>query len=82
MTKKHRGGPGPVPPGNRSITGSTNLDKKGPITESEKGPGVGFEEQDVKRRLGDYGGAGEHPIQQPGRLNDGSNRGQRNRRKK
>lgn len=70
MSKKHDGGPAPVPPG--------NLPKMGPAT----GPGAndvadpaddgaGFQEQDPKRRLGGYTTAGEHARQQPGPLNDG-----------
>jgi hypothetical protein len=33
--------------------------------------GASFQEQDAKRRLGDFSGQGEHPRQQPGRANDG-----------
>jgi hypothetical protein len=76
MSKKHRGGPRPVPPGNRPQSGPPNPagedEEQTPDTGTE---GVGFQEQDPKRRLGDFGGAGEHPIQQPGPLNDGGKKG-------
>lgn len=77
MSKKHHG-PAPVPPGNRPPSGppiapdSTENDPSVPLNPDEGAP---FQEQDVKRRLGNYGGAGEHPIQQPGRSNDGDFRG-------
>ena len=73
MSKKHHGGPAPVPPGNRRQSGPAKPtgEDENQITGSETDPGAGFQEQDPKRRLGDYGGAGEHPIQQPSRLNDG-----------
>jgi len=71
MSKKHHGGPAPVPPGNRPQSGppSPTTEEENPGAETD--PGTGFQEQDPKRRLGDFGGAGEHPIQQPSRLNDG-----------
>jgi hypothetical protein len=62
----------PVPPGNQphgapSVTGeaSQTPDPHQPME------GASFQEQDPQRRLGDYGGRGEHPRQQPGRANDG-----------
>ncbi len=61
--KKHP--PGPVPPGNQQQTGPL-APTEPPDTENTVTDGTGFNEQDPKRRLGDYGGAGEHPIQQPG----------------
>jgi len=65
--KKQRGGP--VPPGNRSNFGPSGAKK--PATEdeqtsAEKEP----QEQDPKRRIGDFSGTAEHPYQQPGGLND------------
>jgi hypothetical protein len=78
MSKKHRGGPGPIPPGNRPQSGPptpTREDENEAASRKAEG-GAGFEEQDPKRRLGDYGGAGEHPRQQPGRLNDGDTHSQ------
>jgi len=73
MSKKHRGGPAPVAPGNRPQSGppSPTGEDENQAAGSEPDAGAGFEEQDPKRRLGDYGGAGEHPRQQPGRINDG-----------
>jgi hypothetical protein len=74
MSKKHRGGPAPVPQGNRPQSGPPSPtgedEKQAPEADTDTG-GVGFQEQDPKRRLGDHTGAGEHSIQQPGRLNDG-----------
>jgi hypothetical protein len=71
MSKKHHGGPAPVPPANRQQIGpeSTPDDPAGNAAENA---GDAFSEQDPKRRLGGYGTAGEHPIQQPTKLNDGS----------
>jgi hypothetical protein len=69
MSKKHHGGPAPVPPGNQSPAGPGSVGDE--PSNAEENAGAGFQEQDPKRRLGDYGGAGEHPRQQPGRLNDG-----------
>ena len=67
--------PGPVPPGNRSHSGTgyraTDADDaEKPADQS----GTGFQEEDPKRRLGDFTGAGEHARQQPGPLNDGGQR--------
>lgn len=70
--KKHQGGPHPVPPGNQPQGGPGG---PGNVTEGNAGAqsdqGAGFQEQDPQRRLGGYATAGEHPIQQPGMLNDG-----------
>jgi hypothetical protein len=68
MSKKHHGGPAPVPPGNQRQTG--------PVSDSDYAAadapdGAGFQEQDPKRRLGGFETAGEHSRQQPGALNDG-----------
>ncbi len=59
--KKHSG---PVPPGNQSPIGP------GSPQEEQQAQTQGGQEQDAKRRLGDYTGAGEHSYQQPGGLND------------
>jgi hypothetical protein len=72
MSKKHHGGPAPVPPGNRPNAGPANA----PGTNAEQLPqdaenGAPFNDQDEKRRLGGFETAGEHSIQQPSRLNDG-----------
>ena len=72
MSKKHRGGPAPVPPGNRPHTGPAQAEtgEQQPSNAAED-TGASFQDQDPQRRLGGFGGAGEHPRQQPGRLNDG-----------
>ena len=78
MSKNHHGGPGPVPPGNRPSAGPTPAtpdDANAPLPE-DKDAGAPFEEQDPKRRLGNYQSAGEHAIQQPGHKNDGGTHSQ------
>jgi hypothetical protein len=62
MSKKHKGGPAPVPQGNQSSAGP-----QGAVPEAriQKAKGAPASEQDPKRRLGNYGTAGEHPIEQP-----------------
>jgi hypothetical protein len=79
MSKKHHGGPAPVPPGNRSNAGPTHTqgtdDAQEPVNTAEN-QGEAFQEQDPKRRLGGYETAGEHPRQQPSRLNDGETHSQ------
>jgi hypothetical protein len=58
---------GPIPPGNKS--------KRGPgfNAEDEEQPTTGevgsAQEQDPKRRLGDFEGKGEHSLQEPGGKN-------------
>ena len=71
MSKKHHGGPAPVPPGNQPHAGPPNAAGEPPVTEGGEDTGASFQEQDVQRRLGNFSGAGEHPRQQPGRANDG-----------
>jgi hypothetical protein len=71
MSKKHHGGPAPVPPGNQPHPGPPDDADPDQPTANDTNAGAPFQDQDVKRRLGDFGGAGEHPRQQPGRLNDG-----------
>lgn len=72
MSKKHHGGPAPVPPGNQPKSGPPGAgDDETPSPNADANSGSPFHEQDAQRRLGDYGGAGEHPIQQPSHLNDG-----------
>jgi len=67
-TKKHSG---PVPPGNQAQAGPVGASDEG----AQQGPqvadgGASFQEQDPKRRLGDFTGAGEAPHRQPGGRND------------
>jgi len=70
MSKKHHGGP--VPAGNKPRMG-TSYQPTGDEAEPAD-QGAGFNEEDPKRRLGDFTGAGEHARQQPGPLNDGGSR--------
>lgn len=66
--KKHTG---PVPPGNQAHAGrSGNADQM--VDKAGQSPGevVSAQEQDPKRRLGDFTGKGEHSFQQPGGRND------------
>ena len=62
MSKKHKGGPAPIPPGNKPHTGVTKS-----FTEDAAPPphGMPLSEQDAKRRLGNFSTAGEHAIEQP-----------------
>ncbi len=69
MSKKHHGGPGPIPAGNRPKAGASfNSDEEQVpgVTEGEVGS---QQEEDPKRRLGDFTGKGEHSIQEPGGKN-------------
>jgi hypothetical protein len=71
MSKKHHGGP--VPPGNRPKTGTPSKpgeDVEEPIRKGGEVPSQ--QEEDPKRRLGDFTGKGEHSIQEPGGK-DGAN---------
>ena len=63
MSKKHKGGPAPVPRGNQSRSGPQKSARQDRPKTSQGAPAS---EQDAKRRLGNYGTAGEHPIEQPG----------------
>lgn len=63
MSKKHKGGSAPVPPGNQSHSG-TQKSVREVIRATPHGAPAS--EEDPKRRLGNYGTAGEHPIEQPG----------------
>lgn len=67
MSKKNHN-PAPVPPGNRQ-TGPAGLPDELQTEQIPDADGTGFEEQDPKRRLGDFTGAGEHARQQPGGKN-------------
>ena len=62
MSKKHKGGPAPIPPGNHSKLGPDESVR----TQTPGQPhGAPASEQDPKRRLGNYATAGEHSIEQP-----------------
>jgi hypothetical protein len=60
-----------VPPANQPHVGPPEAAQQGPeaggVTAGEVGSA---QEQDPKRRLGDFERAGDHSIQQPGGLND------------
>ena len=62
MSRKHKGGPAPVPPGNQPHAGTTKPIPE-PALAVHNGPKPS--EQDAKRRLGNYATAGEHSIEQP-----------------
>jgi hypothetical protein len=64
--KKQHGGP--VPPGNQSQAGPADVTGKS----AKKGAAevASAQEQDPKRRLGDFEGKGEHSMQEPGGKND------------
>lgn len=74
MSKKHHGGPGPVPPANRQshFGGAAKRDDDAEQPNEAGTSGAASQEQDPQRRLGDFTGAGEHSIQQPSDLNDGT----------
>lgn len=72
MSKKHHGGPAPIPPGNRPHSGPARQEEdEHAADQSDTDTGASFQEQDPQRRLGGFEGAGEHSIQQPTKLNDG-----------
>ncbi len=72
MSKKHHGGPGPVPRGNQSKMGPKFNEKPADEEAAESSPSEGTpgHEQDPKRRLGNFVGAGEQSVKQPGGKND------------
>lgn len=67
MSKKNHP-PAPIPPGNRSSENPTG-DQELPAEPINGKDGTGFQEEDPKRRLGDFTGTGEHARQQPGGKN-------------
>lgn len=74
MSKKNHS-PGPVPDGNKPNAGTSfeepGQDESGKTDAPQSETG---QEQDPKRRLGDFTGKGEHARQQPRPLNDGGDR--------
>jgi hypothetical protein len=68
MSKKQHGGPGPIPKGNQSQMGP-NFNEE-PVEEQAASEGTSEHEQDAKRRLGNFVGAGEQSVKQPGGKND------------
>ena len=77
MSKKNHN-PGPVPPGNQPHAGTNyeepDQDESGKTDAPKSETGGRDQDQDPKRRLGDFTGKGEHSRQQPGPLNDGGTR--------
>jgi hypothetical protein len=72
MSKKHHGGPGKVPAGNQPKAGvpfTSEGDGGVPGGTAKDGEVSSQQEEDPKRRLGDFTGKGEHSIQEP----DGKN---------
>ncbi len=65
--KKHQA---PIPPANKPRAGPAASPDKGQKVSGHEG--APFNEQDPKRRLGDFQTAGEHARQQPSNLNDGN----------
>ena len=65
--KKHSG---PVPPGNQPQAGPPEKADVNPRTDADTTGGGSAQQQDAKRRLGNFEGAGEHALQQPGGKND------------
>ena len=61
----------PVPPGNQSHVGPVDASGDAAQTAAEAtGGGAPFQQEDPKRRLGDFTDTGGHSIQQPGGKND------------
>ena len=67
-TKRH--GPAPVPPGNQPQAGPASAADPSQQTGGATGGGSPFQDQDAKRRIGDFETAGEHSRQQPSPAND------------
>ena len=70
MSKKNHP-PGPVPAGNKPHAGTVLPQDDNEQPNAVDQYGTGFQEEDPKRRLGDFTGTGEHSRQQPGPKNDG-----------
>ncbi len=71
MAHKKRHGSHPVPPANRPTAGPPASANAAPHGDTGAGGGAPFQEQDPKRRIGDFEAEGEHSRQQPSPLNDG-----------
>lgn len=72
MKHKHHGGPSPIPAGNQPQAGPTPPTQEQAVDSSTGG--APLQEQDPKRRLGDYTAEGEHSFVQPGGRNDSHGR--------
>ncbi len=66
---RKRHGPAPVPSENQPQAGPPATTKA--AGHAHAGGGAPFQDQDTKRRLGDFDGAGEHALQEPSASNDG-----------
>ncbi len=62
--KKNQSSHRPIPPANRPHRPGQEIGDA--RSEHPETKGAGFSEQDPKRRLGGFTGAGEHSLQQPG----------------
>ncbi len=69
MSRKNKGGFGPIPEGNRSQFGP-DYTRRDPNTMDPDETGLPQSDQDPKRRLGNYQTAGEAAFRQPGGKND------------
>ncbi len=69
MAHKKRHGPAPVPPANLPAAGPVDATAAGQQAEADAKDGAPFQDQDPKRRLGNFETAGEHALQQPGGKN-------------
>ena len=73
MSKKNHS-PGPVPAGNKPHVGTAyqpqDQDEAEPGKEGQ-GSNEAFQEEDPKRRMGDFTEKADHALQEPGPKNDG-----------
>jgi hypothetical protein len=67
MASKKKGGKGKMNADKRTMNpggGPPRAPAQRVVGGDQSDQGASFEQQDVKRRLGQFGGAGEHPIMQ------------------
>jgi hypothetical protein len=70
MAHKKKHGGGPVPAGNQPQSGPPEHLSASAETNTGTRGEARFQEQDPKRRIGDFEGTAEHSFQQPGGKND------------
>jgi hypothetical protein len=70
MAHKKKRPAGPIPAGNQPHSGPPSQEPARTGDKAQTGGGAPFTDQDPKRRLGNYTGAGEHSYRQPGGRND------------
>ena len=70
MAHKKKHGPAPVPPANRPQAGPPGATDASQQADPAAQTGAPAQDQDPKRRLGNFESAGEHAFQQPGGKND------------